>query len=532
MKTNIGRWRRFLAAAALWAGGACEVGMQARAEEPPPAAPPGAAATFTDDLSDTEPWVATHDVTTDVLDATPCQCDVCRGKTTPPPVHECPTCCHGRSLLGSKIPGSIRPTARPGNFGIPPTVPGYYSLWDAVTDQWHEKPPKSGYPAYALMSPSFSDADFRYVDALDPSERTWVERFKRIQLGDCWRFGTGGQAWARYMHEQNARLTETLHDFTLLRFRQFGDLSYSDWLRCYGEFLWADSIAPDLPPLPVDIDRGDIQNLFVDVKAFDYQDHGVYVRGGRQEVLLGSQRLISPPDWLNTRRTFEGVKVFRQGDQWDFDAFWLRPVAVRLQEMNERDDNVDLAGAWLTHRPQKGEFLDFYYLYLNNRNPLTQQGIVRFPTEVHTLGSRWTGDQDGYLWDVELALQMGNQQFQDLVAGMATCGFGRHWQDVAWNPTAWIYYDFASGDAAPNAGDFTTFNQLYPFGHYYLGWLDLVGRQNIHDANAHLYVYPAPWITCFVQYHHFWLNQSRDALYNAAGNAIRRDPTGQAGTNG
>ncbi len=99
------------------------------------------------------------------------------------------------------------------------------------------------------------------------------------------------------------------------------------------------------------------------------------------------------------------------------------------------------------------------------------------------------------------------------------------------NPTAWIYYDFASGDADPNAGDFTTFNQLYPFGHYYLGWIDLVGRQNIHDANAHLYVYPAPWITCFVQYHHFWLNQSRDALYNAAGSAIRRDPTGQAGTN-
>jgi hypothetical protein len=34
-----------------------------------------------------------------------------------------------------------------------------------------------------------------------------------------------------------------------------------------------------------------------------------------------------------------------------------------------------------------------------------------------------------------------------------------------------------------------------------------------------------------LQYHHFELAQSRDALYNAAGVAIRRDPTGLAGTN-
>ena len=53
----------------------------------------------------------------------------------------------------------------------------------------------------------------------------------------------------------------------------------------------------------------------------------------------------------------------------------------------------------------------------------------------------------------------------------------------------------------------------------------------MHDLNAHVYLYPAPWITAFVQYHHFWLNQSTDALYGAAGQAYRRDPTGAAGTN-
>jgi hypothetical protein len=57
-----------------------------------------------------------------------------------------------------------------------------------------------------------------------------------------------------------------------------------------------------------------------------------------------------------------------------------------------------------------------------------------------------------------------------------------------------------------------------------------VGRQNIHDLNAHLFLYPTKWITVWMQYHRFWLAASRDALYNAAGVPIRRDPTGLAGT--
>jgi hypothetical protein len=65
---------------------------------------------------------------------------------------------------------------------------------------------------------------------------------------------------------------------------------------------------------------------------------------------------------------------------------------------------------------------------------------------------------------------------------------------------------------------------------YYQGWVDAVGRQNSHDINLRMYVYPAPWVTVWLQYHHFWLAESRDALYNISGNAYRRDATGQAGT--
>jgi hypothetical protein len=164
--------------------------------------------------------------------------------------------------------------------------------------------------------------------------------------------------------------------------------------------------------------------------------------------------------------------------------------------------------------------------------PVPPPGIIRTPFDLHTLGSRWTGDKEGYLWDVELAMQLGERASSDVVAGMATAGVGRHLKSVWATPTAWIYYDYASGDSDPNSGTAHTFNQLFPFGHYYMGWIDLVGRQNIHDLNAHIYFYPAPWVTMFVQYHRFWLDQPTDALYNVAGRpyATRRDATGAAGT--
>lgn len=418
---------------------------------------------------------------------------------------------------------------RLGNFFVQPSGPGYYSLSDQLRGKRREGRPQSAYPAFAIMSPGFFDADFRYLDKKADDEKLWFERLKRIRVGDNFMFSTGGETWYRYNDFNN--LTPVSNTYGLTRVRTYGDLWYRDQFRVYGEFIDADRGGGTLPPAPTDIDRADFLNLFVDLKVADIADHPVYVRGGRQEILLGSQRLVSNLAWANMRRNFDGVRAFRQGDKFDVDVFWLQPVIHNANHFDSSDHKQQLSGAWFTYRPKKGHFLDFYYLYYNNSHSVVQQGIVRDPTHVNTLGTRYAGDRNDFLWDFEYALQLGRQGGRGLTAGMATTGLGYHWSKRKWNPTAWLYYDFASGSANPNAGRYATFNQLFPFGHYYLGWADAVGRQNIQDVNLHLGVYPVPWATVWLQYHHFWLNQPRDALYNGAGAAVRRDPSGAAGTN-
>ena len=104
--------------------------------------------------------------------------------------------------------------------------------------------------------------------------------------------------------------------------------------------------------------------------------------------------------------------------------------------------------------------------------------------------------------DILGSTQFGRKDGADLFAGAGTAGLGRKFKNGIWSPTFWAYYDYASGDADPNSGNSHTFNQLYPFGHYYLGWIDQVARQNIHDVNLHLHLHPQNWITILAQYHH------------------------------
>jgi hypothetical protein len=424
----------------------------------------------------------------------------------------------------------VRVFPRPGNFAIPPSGEGFYSLEDEWRGNWREKPPRFPYPPFGFIQFSFFDADFRYLD--DPKNQQYdcFDCLHRIHREPCWLFSTGGDVRWRSMHEVNSQLSGKNNDYDLLRTRVYADLWYGNRFRFYAEYLDAQIFGEELDPLPIDRNRSDLLNAFVDLRIDDHDDQPTYLRLGRQELLFGSQRLISPLDWANTRRTFQGARAFRQGEKFDVDVFWVQPVIPDPSNFDSTDSNQNFAGLWTTYRPEPGHFLDAYYLVLDNDNRLTPRGTPAVPYTVHTVGSRWTGDRNHVLWDVEGMLQFGDRGDEGIMAGAATAGLGYHFDPCCWNPTFWVYYDYASGDGDPAGGDFHTFNQLFPFGHYYLGWLDLVGRRNIHDLNCHLWLYPRKWITLWLQYHHFRLDQSRDALYNAAGVPIRISQNGTAGT--
>jgi alginate export protein len=424
----------------------------------------------------------------------------------------------------------VRPFPRIGNFAVLPSGPGYYSALDRLRGECLQAPPKYPYPRWGLIQPSFFDVDnFSYLDNPINTEHDFFDALKRVRFGENWLFVTGGDVRSRYENHYNARLTEANTSYNLSRLRVYSDLWYRDDLRIYAEYIGAWTSSYELQRLPIDENKSDLLNLFADVKVADLSGNPAYVRVGRQELLFGSQRLISPLEWANTRRTFQGVRGFRHTEEFDFDLFWVQPVIPNPDRFDSVDNNLNFAGAWATYRPKKDQAIDAYYLMLDSTNRLTQLDIQRGNFTRHTFGGRYVGQVENLLFDFEGAMQLGSQNGRDIVAGMATAGAGYNFKDRPWNPTVWAYYDYASG-GNPVSGTAHTFHQLFAFGHYYLGWIDQVGRQNIHDLNFHLYLYPTKWLNTWLQFHSFWLADNRDALYNAAGIPIRRDATGRAGS--
>jgi hypothetical protein len=310
--------------------------------------------------------------------------------------------------------------------------------------------------------------------------------------------------------------------------------------RVYAEAQDAVSYWGDLAPRAIEENRFDAQNLFGDLRVWDGEPGDLWFRGGRQELIYGAQRLISPLEWANTRRTFDGAKLFWKGEDWNADFFWTRPIpfAQHLDStvaFDHPDPLQEFYGLWMTRKGLEHHKIDLFYLRLGNYNPATPGGPILL--ENHTFGARWEGNYEDWLAEIEGGYQFGAFTATkpvvatlDQSAGYFTIGGGRKLTGLPWKPVVWLYYDWASGDRDPDDGRRGTFNQLFPFGHMYLGWMDIVGRQNIEDLNCRLNLAPRSDLEFILWYHVFHLQQARDALYDAAGTAIRRDATGAAGS--
>ena len=89
--------------------------------------------------------------------------------------------------------------------------------------------------------------------------------------------------------------------------------------------------------------------------------------------------------------------------------------------------------------------------------------------------------------------------------------------------------DVSSGDRDPGDGDLGTFNQLFPLGHAYQGYIDLVGRQNSINLPPGVEVTlvserrHVKKLSLRGDYHFFWRQSTDDAVYNDASAVFRAD---------
>src|SRR4030095_2388095 len=80
----------------------------------------------------------------------------------------------------------------------------------------------------------------------------------------------------------------------------------------------------------------------------------------------GAQRLISPLDWANTRRTFEGGLVRAVNEDITTDVFVTRWVDAAPHEFDNPDQDRFFSGVYNTWKIAEGRGLDVYFLALHD----------------------------------------------------------------------------------------------------------------------------------------------------------------------
>lgn len=191
-----------------------------------------------------------------------------------------------------------------------------------------------------------------------------------------------------------------------------------------------------------------------------------FVRIGRQEIRLGSQRLVAVRDGTTVRRTWDGARVHAALGRITLDAFAFRLVAVRPGGVfnDGRNEARDLAGAEASFPAPLGS-LDAYWLFTNHDDRNTIEGIG--DEQRHAFGLRAHGEAQGWFWDWEAVFQTGSFAGGDIKAWTVATKTGHRWEARPWKPELMLSANIASGDGDPGDGTLRTFNALYPNASYF-----------------------------------------------------------------
>jgi hypothetical protein len=321
-------------------------------------------------------------------------------------------------------------------------------------------------------------------------------------------------------------------EYGLFRLRLHTDFHFGRLFRVFVEGKSALASRRELPGgiRTADMDTADFQNAFADVQPVP----GITFRLGRQELQFGRQRLVSPLDWSNTRpRSFDGVRGIFESGRWRMDGFWSRHVMVRKYSLNtSRGSPQDLYGLYAAGElPGTPYGLDLYWLGYERR--VTGPGDFPARELRNSLGTRLGGAVPGtrFDFDVEGTVQLGDFEFDQIETvppGFADLPEIRAFMlavetGYSFSPggtRVFTGFDYASGNRTDQPDRIGTFHQLFPLGHAYLGYIDLVGRQNIIAWSQGTSFRPLAPLLVTADVHHFWRARLRDHLYDTAGNIV------------
>lgn len=386
----------------------------------------------------------------------------------------------------------------------------------------------------------------------------------------------GGSTRVRFEDNSNFDFDDDKGDgkeFTLLRTRLNFDAEVNDHVRgfveiqdnrLFGEQADAPNNSEFAAGAPLtlagagggtigNLNRVDVLQSFIDVSLFetensDYNSSNLSLRIGRWQMNYGGQKVISPLDWLNQGRAWDGIRMRYEQKKWSM-PFWVDVFATQLDEdfvdggRGGEDEDKIFTGVYGHLDWQKGHSVEPYMFYRRSKGgpevdpvdgsirpfpkPDGVQGATgRTNEERTTIGIRTTGkiaSIPGLKYTGEAVSQFGTINGDGMQNLSIENAFGFYTEvsytkeNWKWKPQIGYAFSYASGDDDPNDDKSETFDQIYPLAHAYLGYIDFQAWQNVVSHKFSLSAKPLKGMLAKVDFHFFDAENENDAWYGVGG---------------
>ncbi len=393
------------------------------------------------------------------------------------------------------------------------------ALTPSVADAQDAKPaaPSQAPPIGRAYRPNMADEDWSFLankalrqDVFDP--------VKYISLwGGRSSLTFGGEVRLR---PEGLRLRgapgqeSTVDNYMFQRYLFATDWHIGRRFRLYGEVQSGIINGKGGSPRPTDKNVADMHQLFVEFRSPKERSRQYLIKVGRQEMTIGSSRLISASQGLNVKRSFDGVVAGYRAGTWQLEGGSARLVAVGDGAFDDRSNweqefwggSASRGKLWFG-----GGTGTIYYLGINREQSSYVQGVG--PERRHTLGGKYAGTSGRLDFSYDLIGQWG--EFDGAPVRAWATALETSYRMPAWplRPRVTLRINSATGDRDPDDPRLQAFNPLFP-GSSYSGLVGLLGPTNLTDVTPGLQLILPRRVLIVFESPFYFRSSRRDGVYN------------------
>jgi hypothetical protein len=358
------------------------------------------------------------------------------------------------------------------------------------------------------------DEDYSFLRT--DTTASWYKKMKYFSFnkqGNSY-ISFGGDLRYQYYNIKNEGWGEEPEDkdgFVYTRFLVHADVHLGKRVRGFAQ-LQSSLVTGKMTTNPLDENPLGFHQAFIDINTLIGSKSALTFRFGRQELLYGSQRLISSREGPNNRQSFDGIKSIFIFEDYKADFFFTHHVAVHKGVFDDGfNKDVKLWGAYIVKKkfPPSAN-IDLYYLGLWKRNTTFDDGQEKELR--HSIGSRVWGSGGNWQYDVEGLYQFGNFGDKNISAWTTSLNTSYTFDKIISKPKIALKTELISGDLHHGDNRLETFNALFPRGGYF-GLAALIGPANLVDIHPAVSLTVTSKLGWNVDYDVFWRYSNNDGIY-------------------